>query len=56
MTTRPEQVQILLVEDDDIDAEAVARAFRKQRIANPILRAVDGIEALTMLDQAIGLT
>lgn len=42
-------VQILLVEDDDIDAEAVERAFRKQRIANPIRRVVNGAEALACL-------
>lgn len=40
---------IFLVEDDDIDAEAVTRAFRKQRIANPVVRARDGIEAMVML-------
>lgn len=42
-------VNILLVEDDDGDAKAVRRAFSKAKIANPILRAVDGIEALEML-------
>jgi CheY-like chemotaxis protein len=40
---------ILLVEDDDGDAKAVERAFHKARIANHIVRAVDGIEALNML-------
>lgn len=42
-------VQVLLVEDDDIDAEAVERAFTKQRIANPIHRVVNGAEALARL-------
>lgn len=42
-------VNILLVEDDDGDAKAVRRAFSKAKIANPILRAIDGIEALEML-------
>ena len=42
-------VTILLVEDDDVDTEAVERAFRKARIANPIVRAKDGAEALAML-------
>jgi CheY-like chemotaxis protein len=42
-------VTILLVEDDDVDTEAVERAFRKARIANPILHARDGAEALAML-------
>ena len=40
---------ILLVEDDDGDARAVRRAFQKAKIVNPILRALDGIEALDML-------
>lgn len=30
---------ILLVEDDDIDAMSVQRAFRRMKIANPIVRA-----------------
>lgn len=42
-------VQVLLVEDDEIDAEAVKRAFRKQRIANPIHLVPNGLEALNVL-------
>ena len=42
-------VTLLLVEDDDVAAEAVERAFRKAKIANPIVRARDGVEALAML-------
>ena len=42
-------VTVLLVEDDEIDAEAIKRAFKKARIANPIINASDGIEALQML-------
>ena len=42
-------VKIVLAEDDDLDAEAVERAFKKQKIANPIHRVKDGIEALTLL-------
>ena len=45
--TRP--LNILLVEDDDGDAKALKRAFEKARIANPIRRALDGIEALDVL-------
>jgi hypothetical protein len=37
------QATILLVEDDDIDAMIVQRAFSKLKIANPIVRAKDGI-------------
>jgi CheY-like chemotaxis protein len=46
-TSKP--LNILLVEDDDGDAKALQRAFRKAKIANQILRAFDGIEALDML-------
>lgn len=42
-------LSIFLIEDDDGDAKAVKRAFSKERIANPIIRAMDGIEALEML-------
>jgi CheY-like chemotaxis protein len=47
-------LSILLVEDDDGDAKAVQRAFRTAKIANPIHRAVDGIEALDILKGANG--
>jgi CheY-like chemotaxis protein len=50
--TRP--LNILLVEDDDGDAKAVQRAFRKTTVANPIIRAVDGIEALDIMRGANG--
>jgi len=42
-------INILLVEDDDGDAMAVERTFRKAGITNSIVRAVDGIEALQIL-------
>ncbi len=42
-------VTVLLVEDDAIDAEAIERAFKKAKIANPIVNASDGMEALQML-------
>ncbi|WGW02441.1 response regulator [Tropicibacter oceani] len=41
--------EIILVEDDDGDAKAIRRAFHKARIANPIRRVVDGVEALELL-------
>ena len=46
MTTR--QV-ILLVEDNDDDAELTLMAFKAARISNPILRVRDGVEALDYL-------
>lgn len=42
-------VHILLVDDDDVDVMAVKRAFRANEIANPLLVAREGIEALAML-------
>lgn len=48
-------LNILLVEDDDGDAKAVKRTFNKARIANPIYRAVDGVEALDMLRGSNGV-
>lgn len=42
-------VHVLLVEDNEVDREAVRRAFAQHRIANPVVDAVDGIEALEIL-------
>ncbi|CAN5407066.1 response regulator [soil metagenome] len=42
-------IHMLLVEDDEVDAEAIVRAFRKQKIGNPFTIVPDGIEALQAL-------
>lgn len=42
-------VTILLVEDDRVDRMAIRRAFRDLKIANPVIEASDGIEALQRL-------
>lgn len=42
-------VQILLIEDDDVDVEAIKRGFKKNKIANPFIIAKDGIEGLKIL-------
>ncbi len=42
-------VTVLLVEDNEIDREAVRRGFAAQRISNPIVDAVDGLDALDIL-------
>jgi CheY-like chemotaxis protein len=44
-----EHVHILLVEDDDIDAELVLRAYRRHSLANPFTIVRDGVEALEVL-------
>lgn len=49
MNEQMSQVKILLLEDDDGDAKAISRAFKKAKIANPIIRAVDGIDGLEFL-------
>ncbi|WP_024871900.1 response regulator [Tolumonas lignilytica] len=43
------EVTILLVEDDDVDVMGVERALKKLKIANPIVRARDGMEGLALL-------
>jgi len=50
--TKP--LTILLVEDDDGDAEAVQRSFQRARIVSPIIRSVDGMDALDLLKGANG--
>jgi CheY-like chemotaxis protein len=44
-----EGISILLVEDDDVDAENVIRAFKKNRITNPLHITVNGEDALAFL-------
>jgi two-component system response regulator len=41
-----EAVEILLVEDNDADAEMTTRAIRKGNIVNRLVRVRDGVEAL----------
>lgn len=40
---------ILLVEDDEVEAMALKRAFKQQKIENPIIVAKDGLQALATL-------
>jgi CheY-like chemotaxis protein len=49
-------VNVLLVDDDDGDAKSVQRAFRSARLVNPIVRAIDGVEALDILRGINGKT
>ena len=43
------EVTFLVVDDDEIDVELLQRAFKKLKIANPVIRARDGIDALDVL-------
>ena len=45
----PRTVTVLLVEDDDIDAETVIHSFKQMMIANPVRHTRDGEEALEIL-------
>ena len=47
-------IQILLAEDDEVDAEAVTRSFQRANITHPITIAHDGLEALDMLRGSAG--
>ncbi len=49
MTDAEKNLNILLVEDDEVDVMNVRRAFQKNKIANPLYVAGNGIEALKML-------
>ena len=42
-------INILLIEDDQVDVMNVQRAFDRNRIANPLFVAPDGVEGLRML-------
>jgi CheY-like chemotaxis protein len=45
----PQTVQLLHVEDDELCLMGLHRAFKASNLANPIVFAHDGIEALEML-------
>ena len=40
---------ILLVDDNDDDAELTTKAFRDAKVANPVVHVYDGVEALDFL-------
>jgi two-component system response regulator len=44
-----EEIEILLIEDSDLDAEITIRALRKSNVAENIVRLDDGAEALDFL-------
>lgn len=46
---KEQMLNILLVEDDEIDVMNVKRAFQKNKIANPLWVAGNGLEGLELL-------
>lgn len=48
-------IEILLVEDNDSDAELTLRALKRNHLSNPFRRLVDGQEALDYLFPASGV-
>lgn len=42
-------VHVLLVEDDEVDSEAIVRSFQKHNFANPITIVTNGEDALKVL-------
>lgn len=42
-------IHILVVEDDEVDVQNIQRTFKKNKIANPLHFAPDGVDALNML-------
>ncbi|WDE09853.1 response regulator [Thalassomonas haliotis] len=53
MQNHSREVTLFLIEDDDIDAMALERSLHKQKIANRLLRAYDGVQALEMLRKGL---
>jgi len=51
MTTQGE-IEVLLVEDNASDAELTLRALQKRNLANRVVVARDGVEALQLLERA----
>lgn len=45
----PNEISLLIVEDDPVDQEAIIRSLRKMKIANTIRTATDGVKALDVL-------
>lgn len=50
LSTLPDKLSILLVEDDEADAYLVHRALQNHPRVRNIVRAHDGVEALELLD------
>ncbi len=49
MTHQTKPVTLIVIEDDDIEAKSIERAFKKAKVANPLRRAIDGVDGLALL-------
>lgn len=49
-------VHVLIVEDDDVDREAILRGFHKHGITSPLTTVANGLEALYVLRGENGYT
>ncbi len=49
MVKHSNDVKIMIVDDDDVDAASITRAIKRLKIANPVIRAYDGLDALSKL-------
>lgn len=47
--SEPRSITILVVDDDDVATESIARSLRKHDIQFPVVDARDGVEALELL-------
>lgn len=50
MRMQAQLATILVVEDDDVDYRLLMRSFDKRKIANVVVRAVDGLDALEKIN------
>lgn len=47
-------IKIIVIDDDDVDAQSIERSLRSADVNNEIIRAYDGIDALDLLKGANG--
>lgn len=54
--TSHDTATFMIVDDDEISIKSITRSIKSLNIANPVLIARDGVEALELLRQTIGDT